>query len=73
MAILLDTHTLVWTVLNDPRFDDTILQAQLIGLHKDPADRLLVAVSINAGFRLLTADEKILAWSGKLDRIDCRD
>jgi PIN domain nuclease of toxin-antitoxin system len=134
LAILLDTHALVWTVLNDPRLgqkarglvvqavarrdawicpvtfwevqngidrrritvgepvqvwrakllaagfqerpttgDDTILQAQLTGLHKDPADRLLVAVAINAGWRLVTADEKLLAWTGKLDRFDCRD
>ena len=51
---------------------DTILQARLPHMHKDPADRLLVAVAINGGIRLLTADEKLLAWPGRVDRFDCR-
>lgn len=35
-------------------------------LHGDPADRLIVATALE-GHRLITADERILAWPGKLD------
>jgi PIN domain nuclease of toxin-antitoxin system len=51
---------------------DTILMAQLADLHGDPADRLIMAVAINAGLTLLTADEKILTWPGQLMRTDTR-
>ena len=51
---------------------DTILQARLADFHKDPADRLLVAVAANAGFTLVTADEKILGWTRTVERFDCR-
>ncbi len=37
--------------------------------HKDPADRFIVATCLK-GHSLVTSDRKILAWSGKLDRID---
>ena len=51
---------------------DTMLMAQLVDLHADPADRLIVAVAINAGLTLLTSDEKILKWPGRLSRQDTR-
>ena len=30
--------------------------------HKDPADRILVATAVQHGYRLVTADERILAY-----------
>ena len=33
--------------------------------HPDPADRIIVATALN-GRRLVTADERILDWSGDL-------
>lgn len=41
-------------------------------LHGDPADRLIVATALE-GHRLVTADERILAWPGRLNRLDARD
>ena len=43
----------------------------LAGFHADPADRIIVATAL-AGHRLVTADERILAWGGSLDRLDAR-
>ena len=40
-------------------------------LHGDPADRIIVATALD-GHRLVTADRRILNWSGRLDRIDAR-
>ena len=37
-------------------------------MHGDPADRLIVATALE-GHQLITADERILAWPGKLDRV----
>ncbi len=31
-----------------------------LGLHKDPADRLIAATAVNRGARLVTSDEKLL-------------
>lgn len=49
-----------------------IAAAELNDFHPDPADRLIVATVQELGATLLTADEKILAWSGRLDRRDAR-
>ena len=43
----------------------------LTGFHADPADRIIVATALG-GHRLVTADERILAWGGSLDRFDAR-
>lgn len=43
----------------------------LTGFHADPADRLIVATALG-GHTLVTADERILSWSGRLDRLDAR-
>ena len=39
--------------------------------HNDPADRIIIATALG-GFKLLTADRKILHWQGQLHRIDAR-
>ena len=41
----------------------------LPNMHGDPADRLIVATAL-AGHRLVTADQRILDWSGQLNRLD---
>ena len=38
-------------------------------LHGDPADRMIVATAL-AGHQLVTADRRILEWSGLLNRLD---
>ena len=43
----------------------------LADIHGDPADRIIVATALG-GHRLVTADERILGWSGNLDRLDAR-
>ena len=50
-----------------------VLATELEGLHKDPADRFIVASAIDLGARLMTADQRILAWSGELARLDARE
>jgi PIN domain nuclease of toxin-antitoxin system len=50
-----------------------IRAAELEGLHRDPADRFIVASAIELGARLMTADQKILAWTGDLLRLDARE
>ena len=42
--------------------------ASLTDFHPDPADRLIVATALE-GHRLVTADKRILDWSGELDRL----
>ncbi len=39
--------------------------------HADPADRIIVATALE-GHRLITADDRILQWSGSLHRLDAR-
>lgn len=51
--------------------DIAIRANELIGFHADPADRLLVATALG-GHTLVTADERILSWSGRLSRLDAR-
>ena len=38
-------------------------------LHGDPADRIIVATAL-AGHQLVTADQRILEWSGQLNKLD---
>ena len=40
--------------------------------HADPVDRIIVATA-QAGHRLVTGDERILAWGGNLARLDARE
>jgi PIN domain nuclease of toxin-antitoxin system len=43
---------------------------RLEGLHRDPADRFIVATSLQLGATLVTADKQILEWGGDLLRQD---
>jgi PIN domain nuclease of toxin-antitoxin system len=49
-----------------------IRAAELEDFHADPADRVIVATALE-GHRLVTADRRILGWSGNLDRLDARE
>jgi PIN domain nuclease of toxin-antitoxin system len=49
-----------------------IQATQLEGLHGDPADRMILATAVRNGAALLTADERLLNWSGTLERYDAR-
>ncbi len=49
-----------------------ILAAELDGLPGDPADRMITATALLRGHTLLTADERILGWSGNVLRQDAR-
>jgi PIN domain nuclease of toxin-antitoxin system len=44
----------------------------LDGLHKDPADRLIVATALGLGASLVTSDSKLLSWNGPLACLDAR-
>ncbi len=46
--------------------------ALLEGLHPDPADRSIVAATLAVGGLLVTADQRLLGWSGPLGRQDAR-
>ena len=43
----------------------------LVGVHADPADRIVVATALE-GHRLVTSDQRILDWGGSLGRLDAR-
>jgi len=45
------------------------LAAELARFHPDPADRLITATAMRLGAVLLTADERILIWTGTVDRL----
>ncbi|MGH8613782.1 MAG: type II toxin-antitoxin system VapC family toxin [Gammaproteobacteria bacterium] len=49
-----------------------ILATSLRDLHSDPADRIVLATAIVKRATLITADEHILGWSHKLERLDAR-
>ena len=51
--------------------DIGIRASTLADFHADPADRIIVATAL-VGHWLVTADERILAWGGSLDRLDAR-
>lgn len=46
---------------------------RLANLHRDPADRFIVATALDRNVPLVTADQKILDWDGDLDRLDARE
>jgi PIN domain nuclease of toxin-antitoxin system len=50
-----------------------LLSCQLENLHRDPADRFIVATAIDRKLPLITADQKILDWTGQVDRLDARE
>ena len=51
--------------------DIAIRANELTGLHADPADRLIIATALG-GHTLVTADARLLSWSGPLNRKDAR-
>ncbi len=57
--IVIDTHIWVWWVQNI-----VIDSTQLSGFHSDPFDQIIVATARFYDSPLLTADAKILAYSG---------
>ena len=50
-----------------------IAAASLVDHHPDPADRIITATATLNQATLITADERILAWPGVLDRHDARN
>ena len=48
-----------------------IKSVQLQNLPRDPDDRIIVATA-QEGYQLITADQKILDWTGKLNSLDAR-
>ena len=44
----------------------------LADMHGDPADRLIVATALE-GHRLVTADQRILDWRGRLSRLSATE
>ena len=46
-----------------------IRAAALAHFHADPADRIIVATTLY-GHQLVTADRRVLDWSGELNRLD---
>jgi len=49
-----------------------ISAGQLSGFHGDPADRIIVATTLETAATILTADFRILGWNGPLYKIDAR-
>jgi len=49
-----------------------IRAAELQSFHGDPADRIIVATALSTGSLLVTADQKILQWSGLSQKINAR-
>jgi len=49
-----------------------IVAGELAGLPGDPAGRIITATALVRGCSLLTADERILGWSGRLALHDAR-
>ena len=49
-----------------------IRAAELDGLPGDPADRMITATAMAQGATLMTADSRILEWTGQLSRHDAR-
>jgi PIN domain nuclease of toxin-antitoxin system len=49
-----------------------LLATQLADLHRDPADRFIIAAALCLDATLVTADGKILQWSSPLPRMDAR-
>jgi PIN domain nuclease of toxin-antitoxin system len=49
-----------------------IAAATLLDFHPDPADRFITTTALLSGAMLITADDRILTWSGVLRRHDAR-
>ena len=49
-----------------------VAAAALEDLHRDPADRFIIATALASSAALVTADSSILDWAGELSRVDAR-
>ena len=49
-----------------------ITAVHLEHLHADPADRIIIATALLRQAILVTADQRLLEWPGKLDRLEAR-
>ncbi|MGB0910908.1 MAG: type II toxin-antitoxin system VapC family toxin [Nitrospirales bacterium] len=47
-----------------------IMATTMKNFHQDPADRFITATALLSGSSLVTADKKILDWSGKVRRFN---
>ncbi len=47
-----------------------IRAGQLVDMHGDPADRMIIATALEETATLVTADSKILAWQGLPYKVD---
>ena len=65
---------LLYHGLNEIPVDgDIALRAGLLtDLHGDPADRIIVATALE-GHRLVTADRRLLEWTGQIQRLRATD
>lgn len=52
--------------------DVGIMAADLTDFHRDPADRFITATALHYSAQLVTADDRILGWTGALLRHDAR-
>ncbi len=67
------TRLLSWGLTEIPITGDIGIAANTLAkFHKDPADRLITASAILNGAFILTADKRILQWSGKVRKINAR-
>ena len=53
--------------------DIGILSTELEGFPTGPADRIIAATALTTSATLVTADEKVLNWSGLMPRQDARN
>lgn len=49
-----------------------ILASRLVGMHADPADRIIIATALERGATLLTADAKLLELKNGPSRLDAQ-
>jgi PIN domain nuclease of toxin-antitoxin system len=49
-----------------------LLAGELKSLHSDPADRFITATAIAHDATLITADDRLLRWRGKMKWQDAR-
>ena len=59
MKLLLDTHILLWSLLEPTRLTRDVA-VELESRYQDPADRFLVGTALVYGLTLVTADPRIV-------------
>ena len=60
-------------VIEIPLDGATAVRAGLLSeMHGDPADRIIIATALG-GHKLMTADQRILDWPGRVTRLDARE